>query len=226
MYLFFKRLIDILISLVAMIVFLPFFIPVALLLKFTGEGYVFYLQDRIGYRNRKFRIWKFATMLKASPGLGTGSITIQKDWRLTPMGPFLRKTKINEIPQVVNVLLGDMSLVGPRPQMEVDFYKFPPEIQKVINNVKPGITGIASIIFRDEERYYPNDGEDPHAFAARVTSPYKGRLELWYQQHASISTDIKIILLTAWVILFKNSQLPFRWFPDLPEKPEEMRTGG
>lgn len=222
MYRFFKRLIDIVISLVAIVIFLPFFIPIALLLKFTGEGYVFYLQDRIGYKNKKFRIWKFATMLKASPGLGTGSITIQKDWRLTPMGPFLRKTKINEIPQIMNILLGDMSIVGPRPQMEVDFNKFPPDIRMVINDVKPGITGIGSIIFRDEERFFPKD-EDPHAFSTRVISPYKGKLELWYQKHAGTFTDFKIIFLTAWVILFKQSQLPFRWFRDLPAKPEELR---
>ncbi|MFA6128904.1 MAG: sugar transferase [Bacteroidales bacterium] len=223
MYKLTKRLLDLLISLVAIIVFLPFFIPIALLLKFTGEGYIFYFQDRIGYKNKKFRIRKFATMLLASPSLGTGSITVQKDWRLTPMGPFLRKTKINEIPQIMNVLLGDMSIVGPRPQMEVDFMKFPPEIREVINNVKPGITGIGSIVFRDEERYFPNNGEDPHTFSARVLAPYKGKLELWYQDHAGILTDLQIIFLTAWVILFKKSQLAFRWFRDLPEKPEELR---
>jgi len=183
---------------------------------------VFYFQDRIGYKNKKFRIWKFATMLLASPGLGTGSITVQKDWRLTPMGPFLRKTKINELPQIMNVLLGDMSMVGPRPQMEVDFNKFPPEIRKVINDVKPGITGIGSIIFRDEERFFPKD-EDPHVFSARVISPYKGKLELWYQQHAGVWTDLKIIFLTAWVILFKHSQLPFRWFKNLPPRPVELQ---
>jgi len=223
MYKVLKRLFDIALAVFAILVFLPFFIPIAILLKLTGEGYVFYFQDRIGYKNRKFRIWKFATMLKASPDLGTGSITVQNDWRLTPMGPFLRKTKINEIPQVVNILLGDMSIVGPRPQMEVDFMKFPPGIRERINDVKPGITGIASVIFRDEERFFPNTGEDPHVFAARVTSPYKGLLELWYQDHASFLTDLKIIFLTAWVIPFKHSQLPFRWFRDLPEKPGELR---
>jgi len=121
------------------------------------------------------------------------------------------------------VLLGEMSLVGPRPQMDVDFYKFPAHVQERINNVKPGITGIASVIFRDEERYFPNNGEDPHAFAQRVTAPYKGELELWYQEHASFFLDLQIIFLTAWVIPFKNSNLPYRWFRNLPPKPEEMK---
>jgi len=218
-----KRLIDIVLSLAAIILFLPFFIPIAIILKLTGEGYVFYFQDRIGYKNKKFRIWKFATMLKASPGLGTGSITIKNDWRLTPMGGWLRKTKINEIPQIMNILLGDMSIVGPRPQMESDFLKYSKQVQLVINNVKPGITGIASIIFRDEEMYYLGNGEDPHEFCARCISPYKGQLELWYQEHASLKTDFLIVFLTAWVIVFKKSKLPFTVFKGLPEKPIELR---
>ena len=187
MYKYIKRLIDILLSLIAMLILLPFFIPLAILLKLTGEGYIFYFQDRVGYKNKKFRIWKFATMLLASPGLGSGSITVKNDWRVTPMGGWLRKTKINELPQIVNVFLGDMSLVGPRPQMESDFLKYSPEVQSKINNVQPGVTGIASIVFRDEEKYYANITEDPHVFCKRVISPYKGALELWYQNHLCLS---------------------------------------
>jgi len=220
---FIKRLIDLVLSLIVIVLFLPFFIPIAIILKLTGEGYIFYFQDRIGFKNGKFRIWKFATMLKASPGLGTGSITIKNDWRLTPIGGWLRKTKINEIPQIMNVLLGDMSIIGPRPQMENDFLKYSKEVQRIINNVKPGITGISSIIFRDEEMYYPGNGEDPHEFCARCISPYKGQLELWYQQHAGLKTDFLIVFLTAWVIVFKKSQLPFTVFKGLPEKPIELR---
>jgi lipopolysaccharide/colanic/teichoic acid biosynthesis glycosyltransferase len=145
-----KRLLDIILSFIAMVLFLPFFIPIAIALKLTGEGYIFYFQDRIGHKNKKFKIWKFATMLKASPSLGTGSITVKNDWRLTPLGGFLRKTKINEIPQIMNVFLGSMSIVGPRPQMEVDFLKYPESMRDKINNVKPGITGMAAIFFRDE----------------------------------------------------------------------------
>jgi lipopolysaccharide/colanic/teichoic acid biosynthesis glycosyltransferase len=219
MYKIIKRTIDILIALVAILLFLPFFIPIALLLRFTGEGYVFYFQDRIGYKNSRFKIWKFATMLKASPQLGTGSITLQNDWRLTPMGKYLRATKINEIPQIVNILLGDMSLVGPRPLMEVDFKKFSPEIQKVFYNAKPGLTGIASIIFRDEEHYFSNTELDPHEYDRLYIAPYKGALEVWYQQHCSLKTDLLIIFLTAVVLVAPKNQWAFKFFRDLPEKP-------
>ena len=217
-----KRLFDIILSFIAMVLFLPFFIPIAIALKLTGEGYIFYFQDRIGHKNKKFKIWKFATMLKASPSLGTGSITVKNDWRLTPLGGFLRKTKINEIPQIMNVFLGSMSIVGPRPQMEVDFLKYPASMRDKINNVKPGITGMAAIFFRDEEQYYRDIQEDPHQFCERVISPYKGALEIWYQDHFGFLTDLKIIFVTAWVIFFPTSQLPDKLFKNLPPRPPEL----
>jgi lipopolysaccharide/colanic/teichoic acid biosynthesis glycosyltransferase len=223
MYKTVKRLIDILLSIIAMILFLPLFIPIAIGLRLTGEGYIFYHQDRIGYLNKKFRIWKFATMLKASPGLGTGSITVKNDWRLTPMGAFLRKTKLNEIPQVINVFLGSMSIVGPRPQMEVDFLKYPERVRERVNNVKPGITGVASVFFRDEEQYFDGLTEDPHVFCKRVIAPYKGELELWYQDHIGVVNDTLIVFLTVWVILFPQSRLPEKMFKGLPDRPEELR---
>ena len=129
---FFKRILDILLSLIVIIIILPFWIPIMILLLLTGEHEVFYLQNRVGYKNKPFKIWKHATMLKNSEKIGTGSLTLRNDPRVTSMGRFLRKTKINEIPQVINVLIGNMSVVGPRPQMKVDFLKFPEYIQKVI----------------------------------------------------------------------------------------------
>lgn len=219
MYNIIKRTGDILFSLLGILIFLPFFLPIAILLKLTGEGYIFYYQSRIGYKNRKFRIWKFATMLKASPGLGTGSITLQNDWRLTPMGKYLRSTKINEVPQIVNILMGDMSLIGPRPLMEVDFLKFSPEVQEVFYNVRPGLTGIASIIFRDEEQYFSNSDLDPHDFDQKYIAPYKGALELWYQQHCCFKTDLLIALLTVIVLFAPKNQWAYKFFKDLPEKP-------
>src|SRR5690606_2286133 len=112
--------------------------------------------DRVGYKNKTFSIWKFATMLKNSPNMPGGLITTKKDPRITPMGGFLRKTKINELPQLINILKGDMSFVGPRPVMQKSFEQYPPEIQKIIYNVKPGLTGIGSIVFRDEEQLITN----------------------------------------------------------------------
>ncbi|HPT14081.1 MAG TPA: sugar transferase, partial [Bacteroidales bacterium] len=176
-----KRVVDIIISSIAILILSPLLVPVMLILWATGEHYIFYGQKRIGYRNREFKIWKFATMLKASPSLGTGSITLKNDPRVLPFGKLLRKTKINELPQLFNILLGDMTLVGPRPLMKVDFEKYSDEIKTVINNVRPGLTGIASIIFRDEEHLFENPGIDPHEFDRMVIAPYKGALELWYQ---------------------------------------------
>lgn len=218
-----KRLIDIIISLIALVIITPFMLPIVVGLLLTGEHYVFYFQKRIGYKNRKFSIWKFATMLKASPSLGTGSLTLRNDPRLMPMGKFLRKTKINELPQVINVLLGSMSLVGPRPLMEVDFMKFPEEVRNKIYNSRPGITGIGSIILRDEEKWISNADGDPHEFDEQVIAPYKGGLELWYQDNISFATDMKIIFCTAWVVFFHKSDLPYRIFKGLPEKPGALK---
>ena len=197
-------------------------IPVLIILLLTGEHYVWYFQDRVGYKNSRFSIWKFATMLKASPGLGTGSITTANDPRVFPFGRFLRKTKINELPQIINVLNGTMSIVGPRPQMEVDFFKFPEDIQKIIYNAKPGITGIGSIVFRDEEKWFSKVQGDVHEYNRTHIAPYKGALEVWYQGHLNLYTDFMLIFLTAWSIIAPNNQVVYRVFKDLPEKPKEF----
>ena len=219
MYKIIKRLLDFVLALIALILLLPIFIPVILILSVTGEKEVFYLQNRVGFKNKCFKIWKFATMLKDSENIGTGSITVCNDPRVFPFGRFLRKTKINELPQVINVLLGNMSIVGPRPLMLVDFQKYDPEQQKTIYNCKPGITGIGSIVFRDEQMMVSNPNMDPQEYYHKHIMPYKGMLEAWYQKNASLLVDLKIIFLTAWVIIFPNSNLYRSWFKDLPERP-------
>lgn len=218
MYFFCKRILDLVIAGITLLLCLPLFIPIVILQLLTGEGYVFYFQKRIGHRKKYFNIWKFATMLKNSPNLGTGSITLKNDPRVTPMGKFLRPTKLNELPQIINVLKGDISIVGPRPLVDKTFNAYSSEIRDVVYNVKPGITGIGSIIFRDEETLISNSGEEPHTFYKRIIAPYKGELEIWYQNKASLWVDIKIIFLTAWVIVFPNSLLPFKIFSDLPKR--------
>src|SRR6476620_1452528 len=135
MYSFIKRILDILLSLLAMIILLPLFIPIIILLLLTGEHEVFFRQDRVGYRNRIFRIWKFATMLKDSPNMGHGDVTVRKDPRITPIGRFLRITKLNELPQIINILTGDMSLVGPRPLMKVGFDRYTDEMKEKVYRV-------------------------------------------------------------------------------------------
>ncbi|HHV86932.1 MAG TPA: sugar transferase [Petrimonas sp.] len=222
MYLIFKRFFDILCSGLALLVLSPLLIPIIIGLKLTGEGEVWYLQVRVGYKNKLFKIYKFATMLKNSEHMSGGIITTKKDSRITPMGGFLRKSKINELPQLINILLGDMSVVGPRPVMPQSFAVYPDEVQQVIYNVKPGLTGIGSIIFRDEEELITqvkNRGEDMWNFYENTIYPFKGSLEQWYQKNSSFLTDTKIIILTAWVILFPDSQAVYKWFGSLPKRP-------
>ena len=165
MYKVLKRFMDIIFSILALILLLPLFIPVILLLLLTAEGQVLYFQERLGYKNKPFQIWKFATMLKNSLEMGSGSITLKADFRVTKVGKFLRKTKINELPQIVNILKGDISFVGPRPLVQTTFQAYSEKIQSQIYNVKPGLTGIGSIIFRDEETLISAiKNENPHAY--------------------------------------------------------------
>ena len=221
MYYLLKRTFDVLSSGITILILSPLLIPVIIGLKLTGEGYIFYKQERVGYKNKPFLIWKFATMLKDSVNMPGGIMTTKKDPRITPMGGFLRKSKINELPQLFNIFFGHMSVVGPRPVMKVSFEAYPENIQKVIYNSKPGLTGIGSIIFRDEEELITevkNNGGDIWDFYKNVIYPFKGDLELWYQNNKSFVLDLKLIFMTAWVILFPNSRLYEKWFKDLPKR--------
>ncbi len=217
MYKLTKRIIDILIATIALILLSPIFIPSIIILLLTGEHEVFFFQKRVGYKNRYFNIWKFATMMKNSPNIGTGEITLRNDPRVTKFGKILRITKVNELPQIINIFKGDMSIVGPRPLMEVSFKLYPDDVQQVIYNCKPGMTGIGSLIFRDEEKII-SDASNPQAMYAAIY-PYKGALELWSQKHASLYTDLMIIFLTGWSILFPANKLVHKIFKDLPSRP-------
>ena len=222
MYLAVKRFFDIVASMIALLILSPLLIPIIIGLKLTGEGHIWYFQERVGFKTKLFNIWKFATMLKDSPNMSGGYITTKRDSRLTPMGDFLRKSKINELPQLINILRGDMSVVGPRPVMSVSFAAYPEDVKKVIYNVRPGLTGIGSVIFRDEEELITKvkeSGGDIWSFYKNDIYPFKGLVEEWYQKNVSFSTDIKIIFLTAWVIIFPKSNLMAKVFKDLPKRP-------
>ena len=214
------RIIDVLLSLLALFVLLPLFIPIVVILLLTGEHKVFYLQTRVGYKNKGFKIIKFATMLSNSANMGSGSLTLKNDPRVLPFGTFLRKTKINELPQILNIIIGDLSIVGPRPQMQVDFEKYSDYVQGKIYNVRPGLTGIGSIIFRDEESLISlaAENENPHDFYKRVIAPYKGELEIWYHSHRSVFLDSQLIFMTAWAIVSPETRLYEKWFKDLPKR--------
>jgi lipopolysaccharide/colanic/teichoic acid biosynthesis glycosyltransferase len=199
----------------------PLLIPIVIGLKLTGEGYIFYKQERVGFKNQNFSILKFATMLKDSPNMAGGIMTTKKDPRITPMGGFLRKSKINELPQLLNILLGDMSFVGPRPVMPISFNTYPENVKQVIYNVKPGLTGVGSIVFRDEEQLISaikEKGLDTWDFYSNKLYPFKGKLEIWYQSNQNFTVDFKIIIITAWVILNSKSNLVYKIFKSLPKR--------
>ena len=221
MYKNIKRFFDFLVSFIVLILLSPLLIPISIGLKLTGEGHIFYLQKRVGFENNIFNIYKFATMLKDSPNMAGGIITTKKDPRITPMGGFLRKSKINELPQILNILKGDMSFVGPRPVMQKSFDQYPEDVKEVIYNVTPGLTGIGSIIFRDEEELITevkDAGGDTWEFYRTKIYPHKGALELWYQKKQSFIVDLLIIFITAWVVLKPESDLVYKVFKDLPAR--------
>ena len=174
-----ERLFDVFLSSIALIFLSPLLLPIVIILKFTGEGEVFFMQKRIGRNSRLFKLIKFATMLKNSPHLGTGTVTMKHDPRILPVGKFLRKTKINELPQLLNILLGDMSVIGPRPLTIETFGSYSSDTQDIIKGVRPGLSGVGSIIFREEEEIL----HGPYAstdFYNKVIAPYKGALEKWF----------------------------------------------
>ena len=223
MYSSVKRLVDLILASIAIIVLSPFFLLVFFLLKFTGEGEIFYLQKRVGYKNEIFNIFKFATMLKISPQIGTGMITVRNDPRVTPVGRYLRKSKINELPQIFNVIKGEMSIVGPRPLVEKMFNYYSDDVKEKVYQSKPGITGIGSLVFRDEERLISQSKDIPSVYYEDVIAPYKGLLECWYLEHKSTAVDLVIILLTVWYIIRPNSNMVYRIFPSLPTKPDVLK---
>lgn len=218
-----QRLLDIVFSGLALLVLSPFLVPIAIVLRFTGEGEVLFIQQRVGRGGQPFGLYKFATMLKNSPNLGTGTVTVKNDPRVLPLGRFLRKTKLNELPQLLNIFIGDMSIIGPRPQTRRCFDAFPACSQQEIVKVRPGLSGIGSIVFRNEEELMHASAE-PEKFYDEVIMPYKGKLEEWYVANQGLWTYFAAIFVTAWVVLFPESRLAWRVFPGLPPLLEELTS--
>ena len=218
------RFFDILFSFIAMVILLPFMIPIMIGLKLTGEHYIFYLQPRIGKGGKTFNVFKFATMLKNSPNLPGGFITQAHDPRILPMGDFLRKTKINELPQLMNIFLGQMSFVGPRPIVQAHLDLYPGETRAAILRLTPGLTGIGSLVFRDEEGILDRSGMDRKYLHDKVIAPYKGELELWYTEHRSLGIYFKLIFLTAWSVIRPGSGAYKSAFKNLPQAPKELEA--
>ncbi|HEY8127902.1 MAG TPA: sugar transferase [Hyphomicrobium sp.] len=217
-----KRTLDIVLSGLALLVLVPFLLPIALALRLTGEGEIFYLQERIGRYGRPFRIFKFATMLKDSPNLAGGDVTVGNDPRVLPLGQILRATKINELPQLWNILVGDMSIIGPRPLTPRIYAPFPDSYKKAIAPLRPGLSGIGSVEFRDEERLLSNADNRDNDYVELIT-PYKAALEEWYARNCSVTTDLRLIVLTVVAVLKPDFESTSS-FLDLPPPPAELAS--
>jgi lipopolysaccharide/colanic/teichoic acid biosynthesis glycosyltransferase len=217
-----QRMLDVLLAAFALVVLAPFLLPVMLILRFSGEGDVLYRQERVGLGGRPFGLLKFATMLRNSPNIGSGEITLKNDPRVLPVGRFLRKSKLNELPQLWNILIGDLSVVGPRPMVPRTFAEYPVAAQMDLNMVRPGLSGVGSLVFRDEERWLDSQS-DARRFYREVIIPYKASLEQWYVRNRSIAVYLQVIAFTLVALVRPSSDLPWRVWPTLPPLPEALR---
>ena len=217
-----ERFFDIIFSITAIIILSPLLLPIIIILRLTGEGEIFFLQERIGINGKSFKLYKFATMLKDSPNIGTRTVTIKGDPRVLPVGKFLRKTKINELPQLLNILFGHMSVVGPRPLTHETFTSYNETIQDLVKQVRPGLSGIGSIIFRDEEEIMSGETASID-FYNNVIAPYKGSVEKWFIANKGIYLYFLIIIVTVWVVLYPRTKILWKIFRDLPEPPDNLK---
>jgi len=196
-----KRLVDFLVCVVGLVFLIPFFMLIGIMVKSDSPGPVFYLQERVGRNRKLFKLFKFRTMHVHADKLT--AITVgARDPRITRVGIYLRKYKVDELPQLINVLKGEMSLVGPRPELE-KFVKLYDEQQLMVLDVKPGITDYASIQFRNENELLEGKA-DPVGFYIREIMPVKLKLNLTYIREQSIWVDLKVIFRTVFLIFKRN----------------------
>ncbi len=188
-----KRFFDILSSLLALIILFPFLLIISIFILFSGKGGVFYLQTRLGKDGKQFKMIKFRTMVKDADKKGLLTVGV-RDPRITRVGYFLRKTKLDEFPQLINVLTGDMSVVGPRPEVPKYVALYSAEQRKVLS-VKPGLTDYASIEYINEDEVLGRYENPEQAYITEIM-PAKLALNLKYIQEQSMGTDLKIILRT------------------------------
>ena len=195
-----KRLFDSFGSLFGLIVLVPFLLLIALCIKFDSKGPVFFRQLRVGLNGNLFRIHKFRTMMVDSES--SGSLTVGNDTRITKSGQFLRKSKLDELPQLLDVVLGKMSLVGPRPEVKEFIDEYPEKVRKEVLSVRPGITDLASIEMIDENEIIARY-DNPRQAYIEIILPIKQKYYVDYVQSQSLWLDIKIIFMTFKKIIFR-----------------------
>jgi lipopolysaccharide/colanic/teichoic acid biosynthesis glycosyltransferase len=187
-----KRFADIIFSFIAILILLPFFLVIALFIVMDSKGGIFYKQTRVGKNRNTFLLFKFRTMKIDSDKQGL--LTVGQDKRITRVGKFLRKCKMDELPQFFNVLIGNMSLVGPRPEVPKYVKLYNEEQQKVLS-VKPGITDYASLLYFEESKQLA-ESQNPEEFYINTIMPHKLELSLHYLQKQSFLFDMGILLKT------------------------------
>jgi lipopolysaccharide/colanic/teichoic acid biosynthesis glycosyltransferase len=196
-------------------------LPIMIILKLTGEHDIFYRQRRVGRYGKEFNLFKFATMVRDSPNLPGGLFTHENDPRILPLGKFLRKTKINELPQLINIFIGQMSIIGYRPLVQEGYDKYSDEIKQSLYNFKPGLSGIGSIVFRNEEEMIQKV-KDKEGFYKDTIIPYKGELERWYVKNIGMSLYFKIIICTGITVIMPNTNIRKSAFKNIPQMPEKL----
>lgn len=217
-YLLPKKIFDFFGAIFLLFLLSPLILLTALILLVLNRT-VIYAKPRIGFQSKSFTIFKFVTMIPNSHNMTHGTMTIGNDPRILPIGRILRKLKIDELPQLWNVLKGDMSFVGPRPLDQSEFDCYDEVVKNKIYSVKPGITGIGSIIFRNEDKILSHPSISPSVLYKELIAPYKGQLEMWYLENQSFYVDIMLLLLTLVAIFAPKNGLVYKIFPSLPVKP-------
>lgn len=212
-----KRVFDFFVSLIGLIVLSPVFLIISLIIVIDSKGGVFFRGVRVGKDGKDFRIFKFRSMRPDCEGKGKWNVGNDDD-RITRVGHFLRNTKLDELPQLINVLIGDMSLVGPRPELRVyiDMYT---EREMPILDLKPGITDWASMTNFEQFKGF-TEASDPDEYYLKTVRPLKLELQLYYRYNNSFSGDIKCLFWTAYKVLTHSQKLPV----DVQRIVDEMKT--
>ena len=213
-YKFIKRFFDIIFALLGILICFPFLGMLVIILLAKGENQPLFRQQRVGKNGRLFTLYKLRTIKKNKASLKkVPLLSTSNDNQVTSFCQFLRNTKIDEFPQFINVLNGDLSFIGPRPLVPEIFYGYPPDIQKDILTVKPGLSGMGSLVFRNENQLLKKiPKKDQLDFYHYYIGPQKGELEKYYVENQGPWTDLKILVLTPCVLLCPNFNIPKGWF--------------
>lgn len=203
-------------AVIAIVLTAPIMALTLFMLVLSGESSPILAQWRVGRSGHLFLFYKFRTMKRLKGADKGPSLTLANDSRITFLGRFLRFSKIDEFLQFFNVLNGDISFVGPRPLMPEIFKLYDKEDQQIIASVKPGITGLGSVVFRDEQAIMVNSAKSSEQVYKQQIAPVKALLETWYVENQSLLIDFKILVITVWSVLYSRTKLVYRLFKNIP----------